>query len=244
MEKINTVEEGLNKLLGMLEIPVPEYEFIPRSGNELCDYLVLDGVRIPLLWWHYHEKFCGIKDFTEANPGKNCCINVYSFTSKDESISQLLYREIDIAEWLLGSRAKKITAFSAGGALNAIVVMNNATVANLELAVTMPEGALPQCQHRLLTTNGMANDRVVDTVTVQSAINVFARSPKPDVYTDLESWLYGLTPDETNKVECALALVRKRENKDDFISADKHLRKAVKAALKSADKEATCTVEA
>ena len=244
MEKINTFEEGLNKLLGMFEIPVPDYRYLPGNADELCDFLVLDKVRIPLLWWRYHEKFYGMKGFTESNPGKNCCINVYSFTTKDESISTLLYRDIDIAEWLLGSRAKKITAFSSGDALNAIVVMDNETVANLELASTMPEGALPQCQHRLLTTNGMANDRVVDTVTVQSAINVFAYSTKPDVYTDLESWLYGLSPDDTNKVECAFSLVRGMENKDDFISADKHLRKAVKAALESANKEVTCMVEA
>ena len=97
MEKINTFEEGLNKLLGMFEIPVPDYRYLPGNADELCDFLVLDKVRIPLLWWRYHEKFYGMKGFTESNPGKYCCINVYSFTTKDESISTLLYRENHIA---------------------------------------------------------------------------------------------------------------------------------------------------
>ena len=61
MKKINTFEEGLNKLLGMFEIPVPDYRYLPGNADELCDFLVLDKVRIPLLWWRYHEKFYGMK---------------------------------------------------------------------------------------------------------------------------------------------------------------------------------------
>lgn len=47
MEKINTFEEGLNKLLGMFEIPVPDYRYLPGNADELCDFLVLDKVLHP-----------------------------------------------------------------------------------------------------------------------------------------------------------------------------------------------------
>ncbi len=244
MEKIVTVEQGLNKLLGKLEIAVPRYKIVRGGRDDFCDTLEWSGKRIPVLWWRFHEKYGAMKNFLAGeNPGTVCGINVYSFTTVEESLTRLLYRELDIAEWLLGSQTKKVTAFRTGDAMNAIAVMHNGTVANLELGATMPQGAMPQCQHRVLTTSGMTSDRAVDTVTVQSAVYVFAGDPKPDVYTDLESWLYGLSPDDTDAVMFLLAVMRGEADGDGFAAADAHLKAAVKAACDSADQERTCEVE-
>ena len=244
MEKIVTVEQGLNKLLGKLEIAVPRYKIVRSGKDDFCDTLEWGGKRIPIFWWRYHEKYAAMKRFlTDENPGTVCGINVYSFTTTEEPLSRLLYREVDIAEWLLGSKTKKVTAFRTGDAMNAIAVMQNGTVANLELGATMPQGALPQCQHRVITTSGMTCDRTVDTVTVQSAVHVFARNPKPDVYTDLEFWLYGLAPDDVNAVMCLLALMRGEADGDVFAAADMRVKAVVRAAFASADGGCTCEVE-
>lgn len=244
MEKIVRIEDGVEKLLAKLEIPVPEYGLVRRTESDMTDLLNLEGKRIPLLWWRYHEKINSIYDFARTNPGSCCCLNVYSFAPAGDTLKRHLYRELDIAEYILGSEADRITAFAAGEAMNAVVVMKNGTVANLELGATLPAGSEVQCQHRLITTNGMANDRSVDTVTVQSAINLFSDSPKPDVYTDIESWLYGLTPDEVNKTYCITGLMRGLDKADDYIAADKRLRAAVKAAFESSKSGNTCKAEA
>ena len=244
MEKIVRIEDGVEKLLAKLEIPVPGYELLRRGESDFTDLLNLEGIKIPLLWWRYHEKINSIYDFARTNPGNCCCLNVYSFTSNADTLKRHLYRELDIAEYILDSQTDRITAFASGEAMNAIVVMKNGTIANLEHGATLPVGSEIQCQHRLITTNGMANDRSVDTVTVQSAINLFADSPKPDTYTDIESWLYGLTPDEVNKTYCIFGLIRGLDKAEDYIVADRRLRAAVNAAFVSANNGITCKMEA
>lgn len=244
METIKTIEQGIDLMLAKSENKRPKYEFKRiQSDADRCETLSFGGKDVPLLWWRHHEKYDALHDFDNFNPGSNCCINGFSFTTKDEPLERLLFREFDIVEWILHSETEKVTAFRSGDAINLIAVMKNGTVANMDFAATMPIGAEPQMLHRLITTTGMASDRVVDTVTVQHAINLYADTPDVRHYTDLESWLYGLSPDDVNKTLCAFWLLIGKESADGFIKTAEHLRKTVAAALKSAKEETTVRVE-
>lgn len=243
MRRCSSIREGVEYFLKHRDYDVPEYDLKER-GDGYTDTLVLaDGTEVPLLWWRHHSKINALHEYAAQDVKSVCCTNVYSFASVDDTLRQHIYREIDTAEFILCSKTKKVTAFIIGNACNLIAVMESGAVANLELGATTASGTEIQCQHRLITTHGMANDRVVDTMTVQPAISVFSDSPRPYTYTDIDSYLYGLTPDEVDKVFCLYNIFKGDESVEDFIKSDRHLKAVVDAVYRSAEACATCEVE-
>jgi len=234
LEKVKSVEEGVKKLLTIRELPVPEFTIEKRKDGEYTDHLVLDGVRIPLAYWRYEPRMDRLHAYGAA-PKDNACLNTYSFMGKDVSIAELIYREIDIAEYILNSRVVKVTAFQNGRACNLIAVTEAGTVANLELGATMAQGAKNQFQHRLITRRGMANDRTVNNVVEQHGVYFFdSESTSPHVYDDGEYYLFGLTDEESNEATYINGIFTGRMNIDSLIECDKHVQTVVAAVFESA----------
>ncbi len=243
MIRCNSIKEGVASYLKKRYYDVPEYDIIPR-GDGYCETIVLsDGKKVPFLWWRHHSKIRAIHGYANNDVKSVCCVNVYSFASVDDTLRQHIYREIDTAEFILCSKTKKVTAFITGDACNLIAVMESGAVANLELGATTASGTEIQCQHRLITTHGMANDRVVDTMTVQPAISLFSDSPRPYTYTDTDSYLYGLSPDDVDRVWFLYNMFKGADSADEYITDGKHLEAVVDAVYKSAEVCATCEVE-
>ncbi len=234
-EKLSSVEEGVRRLLTIRDRAIPDFRVDPRSEGELVDTLVLEGERLPLLDWRYEPRTNSMRGYGRVAE-QNCCVNVSSFFGSDTPLDVLIYRELDLAEYLLHSKIVKVTAFIRGGACNLIAKCESGAQANLELGTTMAPGTIPQFQHRLITTHGMANDKGVNDLVEQSGVYVFTNEDtRPVVYDDGEYYLYGLTVEQSVRCTFIQGVVLGRVDKAELVEQDKHLREVLAAVHKSAE---------
>ena len=242
MEKVTSIEEGLNKLFLMREMDIPKYSY-GKMQSGLVDRLCYQGNEIPVFYWRHEPKNMGLRIYGQKNVQENCTLNVYSFTGKDETIEELLFREMDLAEHILGAKVVKVTAVRNGDACNIIGVTELGTCVNLEIGTTMAPGSTNQCQHRLITKRGMANDRVVDTQVVQESVYVYDnRSTTPTTYSDLDIYLYGLNTTDILKVSFAFSILIERQNVEELILQANHLNQVVKAVQESVEHCTTVSI--
>ena len=235
-KKVGSIKEGVERLLTVRDQRIPEFEYIKRPEGELCDILILEGERIPLLGYRYEPRINSMRNYGRANPAANCSLNTISFIGKDTSLDALMYREMDLTEYLLHSKIKKITAFIKDGAANMLLVTELGSVGGLELGATMAEGAMAQVNHRLITTHGCATDRTVNNVAEQSGVYLFRDDDvRPIEYNEGEYYLFGLSVEESVIATYIFAILQGKVNKNELIEQDKHLRELVELAKKSSE---------
>lgn len=198
MEKITDIRQGVEKLLTLRGREIPEFSLEHHTEDGFVPVLLWEGKRIPLFTTRYDPRIRHIATYGNT-PEENSALNVYAFAGSDVSLDQLIYRELNIAEFILHSKVKKIMAFVNQKAANIIAVMENDTTANIDLGNTMAPGSPMQCQHRLITKHGMANDLSVTDMTVQHQVYIFGENGT-SVYDDDEYYLYGLNEKEVETV--------------------------------------------
>ena len=253
IEKITTVEAGVRKLLDLRGRPVPDFRIEPRPAGEFHDILVWNGQRIPLFDTHFDARLYRMTAYG-AEADKNCTLNVYSFEGCDVPPDDLVYRELDIAELLLHSPLRKVTAFSNGAAVDLIAVMENTCCANIDLGCTMAPGSVNQCQHRLITQHGMACDRGAGDMVASHELYVFGQgAAEPVIYNDDEYYLYGLDDRQVARVLAIHAILTAQkypgrpEGAPDFwtewAARDVRLKKGVAAVRRSAETGCTVSLE-
>ena len=233
--KVSSVVEGVRRLLTIRDAEIPELSLEKKPSGEHVDIVVIDGKRIPMLSWRYEPRMNALRNYGQKAVAENCCLNASSFVGKDVDIRDVIYKELDISEYLLGEPIVKVTAFINGAACNLIAKTASGSQANLELGATMAPGTIPQFQHRLITKHGMANDKGVNDLVEQSGVYVFSDSDtRPVVYNDGEYYLYGLTVEES--VDCTFiqGIIRGKVSADGLVAQDKHLRELVDAVYESA----------
>ena len=198
MEKVTDIRQGVEKLLTVRGRDIPDFSLENRQEGGYTPTLLWEGKRIPLFTTRYDPRIRHIAGYGNKTE-ENSALNVYAFTGSDVSLRQLIYRELSIAEFILHSKITKITAFVNQNAANIIAVMADGTTANLDLGNTMAPGSHIQCQHRLITKHGMANDLSVTDMTVQHQVYIFSEEGTK-VYDDDEYYLYGLSEEEVETV--------------------------------------------
>lgn len=234
-KKVSSVEEGVRRLLTIREVEIPDFTLIKKPDGEYVDILVMGGDRVPLPYWRYEPRMNSLRGYGQKEVSENCCINTSSFVGKGTPLVDVIYKELDIAEYTLGSPIVKVTAFINGDACNLIAKTAAGTQANLELGATMAPGTIPQFQHRLITKHGMANDKGVNDLVEQSGVYVFAdNDTRPTAYDDGEYYLYGLTVDESCECTFIQGIIKGAVDKDALIAQDKHLRELIAAVYESA----------
>ncbi len=231
MEKVTSIREGVVKLLTIRGREVPAFSLEPRKEGEYVDTLVWNGNRIPLFDSRYDPRIRHIAGYGKKTED-NSALNVYSFVGRDVSLDRLMYRELDIAEYILHSKIRKITAFVNRNAANIIAITENGTSANLDLGNTMAPGAHYQCQHRLITSHGMANDLSVTDMTVQHQVYVFGAEGTA-VYDDDEYYLYGLDEAEVAKVLTIHGILTGQQKWDNWADNNRRYRDMIAAVYES-----------
>ena len=233
--KVNSVEEGVRRLLTIREIEIPEFSVTKKPEGEHVDILTLPGKRVPLLFWRYEPRMNALRNYGQKAVAENCCLNASSFVGKDIPLADVIYKELDISEYLLGEPIVKVTAFLNGAACNLIAKTASGLQANLELGATMAPGTIPQFQHRLITKHGMANDKGVNDLVEQSGVYVFSdNDTRPTVYDDGEYYLYGLGVEDSAECTYIQGIIKGVVSADALVEQDKHLRSVLLAVYESA----------
>ncbi len=185
-----TLQEGLRRVFEYHDEACPA---IRIKQARFCRTVGINGQDVPLFSYRTYPKFDAMKKLELL--GTPCALTVTS--AGTDSLGEILFRELDVAEYLLGSETDHITAYRTGDSANLIVGFAGGTTAHMQLHSA--RCGVRQFRHELFTTQGMVADRVVDTVIAQHAINLYTEDGY-ETYTDADFLLYGLTQEEQETV--------------------------------------------
>ncbi len=185
-----TLQEGIRRLFAYHEEACPE---IRLTQGRFCRFVRIGETDVPLFSYRVHPKIEGIRKLDVL--GKPCALSVSS--AGTDSLAEILFRELDAAEYLLDAETDPITAYRTGNSANLIVGFTNGTTAHMQLHSA--RCGVRQFRHELYTTQGMAADRPVDTVIAQHAVNLYTEDGY-ETYTDGDFLLYGLSQEDQEVV--------------------------------------------
>jgi len=189
---------------------------------------------VPLLPWRHERRFVELKrlvDDRTIDPvvmARFACL----VDGTDGGLSAVLYRELDLAEWLLGSPVTTVSAHMTGDRqANVMVRLANGMLCGIEAGAAMPSGSPRHDRHELIARRGVACDRVVDTQVAQESIYVFG--PESGRFTDVDAELFGLSIDEVALVRAAYEVLARPELGEKLRSQHERLRRLVASAFES-----------
>ncbi len=185
-----TLQEGLRRMFAYHDEVCPDLRL---AQGCFCRTVEVGGRAVPVFSYRTYPKFEAMRKLELL--GTPCALTVSSVGT--DSLGEILFRELDVAEYLLDTETDHITAYRTGDSANLIVGFAGGTTAHMQLHSA--RCGVRQFRHELFTTDGMAADRVVDTVIAQHAINLYTEDGY-ETYTDADFLLYGLTQEEQETV--------------------------------------------
>ena len=235
MKKCTTIADGVNAALAVYQAqPKATWEYIPAGEGDLTDRLVLDGVSYPLFWWRCDPQIAPMKRMAPSR--KICSMKLNRACAKSMGLEKLLYKELDIAEYLMDTRVRSVMNFRNGSSMNMLATMENDRVALFELAAALHDGTAEQGRHTYWGEDGMASDRVVSQKIASEAIYLFTEDRKdPETFNDIFIYMYGLNRTDTLKAVLIAEILMGRRSVEDWNERDAHYRKCIAAAAVSAE---------
>jgi hypothetical protein len=176
------------------------------AGWSLLSTCSSDSV-IPLLPWRSERRFVELKRLVDTQTVDTVVMCRFSCLTTGEpmGLKAILYRELDLVEWLTGSPIVSLYAsLHADRFANVLVRVESGVVSSVEAGTALPAGAQPDVmdRHELIARRGVASDRVVDTQVPQSSVYAFTEQGV-DEYTDTDAELFGLDAADAALVRAA-----------------------------------------
>lgn len=222
------MQKGLNYLLEKYSV---------SADAKLADNgktLTIDGEVIPTLPWESERRFIELRNLvTLGRVGNMCTYRIGHTSKKGTDLFAMLAREIGILEFTVNSTVTEIFAIAGVNTMNCIAETANGCVCTIELGATLEADAADIDKHEIITDNGVACDRVVDTQIPQNSIYVFGK--KDLVYCDTDAELYGYSEIEINTIRNAFALAKNEQARAAVKEKFAHIEAVVEAAKKSLD---------
>ena len=234
MKKCTTIEEGVAAVMTVYGYKTEKaWAYIPAKEGDLCDKLILDGEEYPFFWWRTDVQ---IKPLTDMAPERKLCSMKLNRTcAASETLERLIYREIDIAEQMLGSSIAKVMCFKNQSAMNMIATMENERVAIFELSAVLNDDTPEQGRHIYWGQDGMASDRVVSQKIPSEAIYLFTEDEeKPETFNDIFIYMYGLNKVDTVKASAIIDVLLGKADVSEWKVRDAHYKRCIDAAMRSA----------
>jgi hypothetical protein len=221
------------------------------AGGEPC---LLPGVAmvskacaagvVPLLSWRWERRFVELRRVVESGTVEPVLMARFSCQTDGRllPLEAILYRELDLAEWMLGSPAVSVMASMAGPIANVLVRLANGMLCGIEAGAGLPTGSVMLDRHELIARRGVASDRVVDTQVPQSSVYLYGADGVRQ-WTDTDSELYGLEPHEIDLVRAAFAFLGHPEQGDALRRQHERLVGLVRLVFESAQSRRRLDVE-
>ena len=191
--------------------------------------VAISGVEYPLLPWEAERRISEIGNiYKSGRLGGPCTYRISHTAKRGSDIFALLWREIGILTYTLGTKALDIFAIGGESAMNCIVACECGCVATVELAATLSEGEEDVDKHEIICEVGVACDRVVDTQVPQKSIYVFGKEKA--TFKDVDAELYGYTEGEAAVIRTAFKLARDKAYREECLANAAHIDAVVEAA--------------
>ena len=231
------MQKGLNLLLEKYSV---------SADAKLADNgktLVINGEKVPTLPWESERRFIELRNLVVlGRVGNMCTYRIGHTAKKGTDLFELLAREIGILEFTVNSSVKEVFAIAGKNTMNCIAETENGCVCTIELGATLEAGAADIDKHEIITDNGVACDRVVDTQVPQNSLYVFSKNGA--AYCDTDAELYGYSELEINTIRNAFAIAKNADVKCANVEKWAHIQKVVSAARNSLETMENVKVEA
>ncbi len=222
------MQKGLSLLLE--KYSVARNAVIAEDGKSVT----IEGKAYPLMPYVCDRRFMELRGLVLAGRlGNMCTCRIGHTATVGTDLFELLAREIGILEYTVNATVTEIFAIAGAGAMNCIAETDNGCVATIELGATLQAGEASIDKHEIITDNGVALDRAVDTQVPQSSIYVFGQSPA--TFRDVDTELYGYTEDEIFAIRHAFFLAQSPAECEASIKKAAHIAAVVAAAKESLD---------
>ncbi len=225
------MQKGLNYLLEKYSVSADAV--LSTDGKTVT----VNGECFPVLPWESERRIIELRNLVVLGRVGNMCTYRIGHTSKrGADLFALLAREIGILEFTVNSTVKEIFAIAGENTMNCIAETENGCVCTIELGATLDASAADIDKHEIITDNGVACDRVVDTQVPQSSIYVFGKNDT--TYLDTDAELFGYSEIEINTIRNAFLLSKDENARQAAKCKYAHIESVVEAAKKS-----LCTLE-
>ncbi|MBN2291243.1 MAG: hypothetical protein JXM70_02395 [Pirellulales bacterium] len=248
----NTKNDLKKAVVGLLEKYAVEVqqqwdlaEEMPCEDSEGCAFVLVPAWRVrdicpnstkvvPLFAWRKQRRFVELKKIVENRTITPVLMARFACLAAGDSLSlsNILYREFDLLEWITGQSISRMYATSAPRAMNAVVRLDDGSIASIEVATTLPSGTPIEDRHELIARRGMASDRVVDTQCRQESIYVWLKDRRAS-FTDVDNELYGLDEEQVALVRSAYDALSDTESHQQLRRRHEYLTSLVDAAMQS-----------
>ena len=220
------MQKGLNLLLEKYSVAADAT--LSADGRTV----VINGDCIPTLPYENERRFIELRNLVILGRVGNMCTYRIGHTAKrGTDLFVLLAREIGILEFTVDSKVTEIFAIAGENTMNCIAETANGCVCTIELGATLDASATDVDKHEIITDNGVACDRVVDTQIPQSSIYVFGKNEA--TYLDTDAELYGYSELAINTIRNAFALAKDAGARATAKAKHAHIQKVVEAAKQS-----------
>ncbi len=202
----------MNRLQDKLDFLLEKYSVDVRAEFKDDKTVLIDGTEIPLLSHRFERRFVELKNI--VNNGTLFGISVMRvarIAERGASTDEILCRELDLCQWILGDKIKSVMEMRNDNTLNVIAVTKKGIVCTIEISATLKKGEAPIDKHEIISQRGIACDVVVDAQLKQNSIYLF--SDENDMYTDVDYELYGLEIEEIAAVRAAFAISQSKNFK-------------------------------
>ncbi len=233
------ISEGVEAILKIYDRQAAPWQY--ESGT-LCDTLRLGDEALPLFWWRTDTQVAQM--LALAPERKLCSMKLNRTCTKSEGIHRLLYRELDMAVQMLGAPVATVMCFQKPNSLAMIATLKNSCVAVFELAAVLCDGTPEQGRHTYWGADGMASDRVVSQKVPSEAVYLFTDgNTQAETYNDIFLHTYGLNKEDSVKAAAISEILMGRTDTSDWCTLDKHYRRCIDAAMRSAQTGKPVNVE-
>ena len=243
IKNCKTIEDGVQNALEIFDVkPTVRWRYIPAGEGQYTDTLELDGVAYPLFWWRCDPQVGSM--YAKAPSRKICSMKLNRCGAKSQGLKKLLYKELDIAEFIMGTKVKTVMSFQNGNSMNMLATMENERVALFELAASLHDDTPEQGRHTYWGEEGMASDRVVSQKVASEAIYLFTNDAKdPETFNDIFIYMYGLNRTDTLKATLIAEILMGRRSVADWRERDAHYIRCIQKAEQSAAQVRRLAVE-
>lgn len=199
---------------------------------------------IPLLPWRHQRRFVELRRLVQAGTVDPVLMVRFSCQTDPQRMPlvAVLYREFDLAEWLLGAPIAGLMASINGPSANVVLRMAGGVVVGVEAGAGLPAGSETLDRHELIARRGVASDRVVDTQVPQSSVYLYGPGAVRQ-WTDTDAELYGLSAEEIDLVRAAFEVMARPEMAGDLRRQHARLARLVRLALESDQRRQRLDVE-
>ena len=217
------MQKGLNLLLE--KYSVGKNAVLSADGKTVA----INGVNVPVLPWESERRIIELRNLVVTGRlGNMCTYRIGHNAKKGTDLFEMLAREVGILEFTVNSMSKEIFAIAGANTMNCIVETENGCVCTIELGATLEDGQKDVDKHEIITDNGVACDRVVDTQMPQDSIYVFGKNTK--TYTDTDAELYNYEEIQINTIRNAFAVAKSVDAQNANVAKWGHIQKVVEAA--------------